>query len=315
MAILLLDLDHPNDNANADSSLFERACNYAQKIIHHVASLLNVQIRIGLGRVKKMHKWIADSTEEAFLSIRHKTYLPKYEHVELYAYQATTSHTMNNPTVRIVDFFQQLSEGIRTSNCRKIKQILEQYLLQLEQKADTKPTSLQRSAREIWHIFEYASLREIGIVLEKQHPIQKIEAEISEIFHIDQLRTWLNDKIDCILDNRLWYENIRHKQAVEFLIDYIHEHYAEDITLLELSEKVHLSRNYLSEIFKKATGDTFNDYLTRVRMEKARSLLWEGKYLIYEVAEKVGYKNVPYFSHLFKKYTGHSPSELLKNHK
>lgn len=96
------------------------------------------------------------------------------------------------------------------------------------------------------------------------------------------------------------------------MTQYIHEHYAEEVTLAELSEKIYISRNHLSIIFKNMTGETFNNYLTRVRMEKARELLMERKMLVYEVAERVGYKNVPYFSTLFKKMTGLNPTDFIK---
>lgn len=107
-------------------------------------------------------------------------------------------------------------------------------------------------------------------------------------------------------------ENIKHRQAVDFIIQYIHDHYAEPITITELADRLYISRNYLSHLFKLAAGESFNSYLTRVRMEKAKKLILEGKHLIYEVAEQVGYKNVPYFSTLFKKYNGYNPTELLK---
>lgn len=96
------------------------------------------------------------------------------------------------------------------------------------------------------------------------------------------------------------------------MTQYIHEHYAEEVTLAELSEKIYISRNHLSIIFKNMTGETFNNYLTRVRIEKARELLMERKMLVYEVAERVGYKNVPYFSTLFKKMTGLNPTDFIK---
>jgi two-component system response regulator YesN len=60
-------------------------------------------------------------------------------------------------------------------------------------------------------------------------------------------------------------------------------------------------------------GESFNSYLTRIRMEKAKEMILEGKHLIYEVADRVGYKYVPYFSTLFKKYTGCNPTDLYKN--
>jgi two-component system response regulator YesN len=85
-----------------------------------------------------------------------------------------------------------------------------------------------------------------------------------------------------------------------------------DLRLADLAEKVFISRNYLSNIFRDATGETFNDYLTKVRIEKAKSLLAEGKLMVYEIAERVGYKNVPYFTTLFKKHTGRNPTDFVK---
>ncbi|MDR7078694.1 YesN/AraC family two-component response regulator [Neobacillus niacini] len=114
---------------------------------------------------------------------------------------------------------------------------------------------------------------------------------------------------DQQMDNKV---NIRHKQAVEYMIQYINENYNERITINDLSEQLYISRNYLSQIFKKATGLSFNQYINKVRMEKAKCLISEGQYLIYEIAEKVGFKNTPYFSSLFKKYTGMNPTDLLK---
>ena len=114
---------------------------------------------------------------------------------------------------------------------------------------------------------------------------------------------------DPQMDNKV---NIRHKQAVDYMIQYINENYNERITINDLSEQLYISRNYLSQIFKKATGLSFNHYINKVRMEKAKSLISEGQFLIYEIAEKVGFQNTPYFSSLFKKYTGVNPTDLLK---
>ncbi|MNE28622.1 Bifunctional transcriptional activator/DNA repair enzyme AdaA [compost metagenome] len=99
------------------------------------------------------------------------------------------------------------------------------------------------------------------------------------------------------------------------MVDYIHKHYGDELTLERLANELYLTKNYLNQIFKKAMGDTFNQYLTKVRMEKAKAMLLDGKYLIYEVSERVGYKNIPYFSTLFKKYTGMNPSEFVSEKK
>jgi Response regulator containing CheY-like receiver domain and AraC-type DNA-binding domain len=112
----------------------------------------------------------------------------------------------------------------------------------------------------------------------------------------------------------LSYDTIheKHRKAVQFMIEYVHTHYAEDITLEQLASQLYISKNYLNQLFKKVTGETFTNYVIRVRIEKAKVLLLEGKHLIYEVSEMVGYQNVPYFTTLFKKYCGVTPSELMK---
>ncbi|ACT04139.1 response regulator transcription factor [Paenibacillus sp. JDR-2] len=104
----------------------------------------------------------------------------------------------------------------------------------------------------------------------------------------------------------------KHRKAVQYMIEYVHTHYAEDITLEQLASQLYISKNYLNQLFKKVTGETFTNYVIRVRIEKAKVLLLEGKHLIYEVSEMVGYQNVPYFTTLFKKYCGVTPSELMK---
>ncbi|MGD0031214.1 response regulator [Paenibacillus illinoisensis] len=106
--------------------------------------------------------------------------------------------------------------------------------------------------------------------------------------------------------------NPKHRKAIEFMIEYAHENFYKDITLEVLANQLYISKNYLNQLFKRETGDTFTNYIIRVRIEKAKALIMEGKYLIYEIAEMVGYQNVPYFSSIFKKYCGCSPSEYQK---
>lgn len=107
-------------------------------------------------------------------------------------------------------------------------------------------------------------------------------------------------------------DNIRHRQYVDQVIKYIEQYYAEPLTLGFLADEIQISKNYLGQIFRSLVGETFNQYVTRVRMEKAKQMILEGKDYIYEVAQKVGYANIPYFSSQFKKYTGMNPADLLK---
>ncbi|HZK26497.1 MAG TPA: helix-turn-helix transcriptional regulator, partial [Thermoclostridium sp.] len=73
---------------------------------------------------------------------------------------------------------------------------------------------------------------------------------------------------------------------------------------------VYVSTSYLSRMFKKELGVNFIDYLNGLRVEKAKELLIDSQYKTYEVAEEVGISDAHYFSRLFKKYEGISPTEF-----
>ncbi len=92
-------------------------------------------------------------------------------------------------------------------------------------------------------------------------------------------------------------------------IDYINEHYSESVTLNEVAEHTFVTTFYISRMFKKELGTSFIDYLNDIRIEKAKELLKDVKYKSYEVANLVGIPDPHYFSRLFKKHSGISPSE------
>ena len=98
-------------------------------------------------------------------------------------------------------------------------------------------------------------------------------------------------------------------ELIDRVKKYIQTHLAENLTLTVLSEVFFVCPAYLSRLFKKKTGINFVDYLTNLRMEKAKEFLAIPTMKIYTVAEMVGYENPRYFSRLFKDATGISPQE------
>lgn len=113
------------------------------------------------------------------------------------------------------------------------------------------------------------------------------------------------------------YVNKRGGGKIPNLIDkakrYITKHYpTPSLSLDDVASHINVSNSYFSIIFKQETGYTFVDYLTLLRMEKAKYLLKASSYRTYEISELVGYNNSTYFSTLFKKQFGYSPSEYRK---
>jgi len=90
---------------------------------------------------------------------------------------------------------------------------------------------------------------------------------------------------------------------------YLREHYAEDIQLQAIADRFYLSREYISRKFKQEFHETITDYVTTIRIEKAKELLANAHFKIYEIAFQVGYQNEKYFSKVFKKLVGMTPNE------
>ncbi|WP_164545696.1 response regulator transcription factor [Paenibacillus albus] len=95
------------------------------------------------------------------------------------------------------------------------------------------------------------------------------------------------------------------------MIDLIQRNYDENLKLESLAEVFNYNSAYLGKLFKNTTGEYFNTYLDKVRIEKAKEFLTQGM-KVYQVAEKVGYANVDYFHTKFRKYVGSSPSGFRK---
>lgn len=97
---------------------------------------------------------------------------------------------------------------------------------------------------------------------------------------------------------------------VAIMLTYIREHYAEPISLTDLSQELNISCTHLNAKFKEEMGDTFHSFLNRYRIRRAMELQNEGKYKLLEIAEMVGFSDYKYFNRVFKKHTGFSPNVL-----
>lgn len=99
------------------------------------------------------------------------------------------------------------------------------------------------------------------------------------------------------------------KGVVGQVQQYVEEHYAENLSLEMMVERFYINPSYLSQLFKKKTGKNFIDYLTEIRIENAKRLLRESEWKVYEIGTQVGYGSARYFSQIFEKKVGMTPTE------
>lgn len=99
---------------------------------------------------------------------------------------------------------------------------------------------------------------------------------------------------------------------IKRVMNYMEKNYYKDLKLETLAEIFNYNSAYLGKLFKSVVGENFNTYLDKIRIEQAKALLLEEKYKVYQVCERVGYKNIDYFHSKFKKYVGTSPLNYKK---
>lgn len=102
-------------------------------------------------------------------------------------------------------------------------------------------------------------------------------------------------------------------RMIDNVISEIREHYMEDISLTSLSAKYNISLGHLSKMIKESLSVNFSDYIASLRIQRAKELLRDDRLSIQEIAEIVGYNDYFYFTKVFKRVEGISPSKYRKS--
>lgn len=160
--------------------------------------------------------------------------------------------------------------------------------------------------------FEYAqeALRQ-GVINYLLKPIGKSKLIEAVEDALRRQEKWGKSKmIEKFIDEDLIdiEESELYTRSIRQAITYIDEHYANDVSLKEVADLVHLNPSYLSTLFRDELNLSFTDYLTKVRIQRAKQLLLTTDLHVTEIAESVGYNTPRYFNKVFKDNVGLTPT-------
>lgn len=185
----------------------------------------------------------------------------------------------------------------------------------------------QRLMNKVVPIDQYR-IYAMELVVSLMRMIQAYHIERSTVFPADMDLYDPLKQIDSMEHFRRWLLEISRRLSLQIrkerltssaltvskVEDYIHQHYASsELSVETISDLLHISPSYLSTIFKKEKQESLISYLTNLRMNKAIELLRNSDEKSYRIAEKVGYVDANYFSYVFKKKFGVSPTRYRKN--
>ena len=125
----------------------------------------------------------------------------------------------------------------------------------------------------------------------------------------DELKNWFQHKVQEAVTHIASKREKTTETVIDKAITYIQDHYQKDLSLDEVSKIVNISPYYFSKLFKEATGINFIDYLTNIRMTKAKELLQLPDKSMKEIGIEIGYSDPNYFSRTFKKNVGITPTQ------
>ncbi len=242
----------------------------------------------------------------------------------------TTIEAGNTAMERLMEGTERLLEGVATPSVINQAELLERYVVQLSraiemldtQEAQGAADALEAAAIAVPGIrgWELTALAQAagGMVIARLCEKGGEQARVDFQLRCRQCSTGhgLFDSLR-VLQQRLFTDAMERKrnqegQPIRLAKQYIRRNFAQPLTLEEVSAATGFSVSYFSTLFKKETGDGFNKYLIRVRMEEARNLLRETRQSIADICRQVGYADIKHFTHTFKQETGLTPGEFRK---
>ena len=246
--------------------------------------------------------------EQAQEALRHRMYLKNAGCI----FYDTLPGT-KEPIYPLLHFDKRsMKESISTLQMDYVKELIcNQFDYLYEKKCTNKQAAAELCMAIKNAVFDVMKEKGVDIegILDSNQEMFQRQMEFSSL---DSYKAWICDYCHLLLCGLQDLSGKRYSSVISRAVDYINQHYKEDITLRGLAEEVNKSTSYFSCIFKKQMGVNFNEYLNQVRVRKAKELLRMPDAVIYEIAEQTGFHDYKYFAKVFRKQCGCSPSDYSR---
>ena len=207
-----------------------------------------------------------------------------------------------------LDLEYQLITKIKTGDLKEGRRLLNELLgyLLLYENHDVEAVKVRIA--ELCSLLSRAAIERGSDVNRMLDLNEKLMQSILSSQNIYDICYTFQDNIDIFTES-LFYTSDRNSQIIRKATEYIASHYAEELTLTEVADAIHLNPTYLSTLFKQVTGHSFKTHLNEVRIQEAQRLLKYTDYSILEISIACGFSDQSYFTKVFRKFTGMTPKQ------
>ncbi|MCX7773879.1 MAG: response regulator [Clostridia bacterium] len=304
----LLFVAKPTGGEELNAELLHKKLTYLQEMIENCFSFT---VSIALSSIGTGYKDLPVKFRECQTALEHRFYLGGNA---IIAYQDMEGFFRLQDHSLLEQKQKQLLDQIKAGNQESALETVETigaYVkgLRPDQKASIKSFYLNT-------LFTINTIRQTLISGEGHFEGQTLTSlypMVESCENIMDLNDILREAARKAAENVYSYNHKSMKLLLKNAVEYLKEHYQEPLTLNDVADKLYVSTFYLSRMFKKELCKNFVDYLNEIRIEKAKELLKDIRYKTYEVADAIGINDPHYFSKLFKKYVGVTPTEYKES--
>lgn len=271
---------------------------FAKMINEKVKLEMKCEIRIGIGNKEKI--------ENMYNSYQNSLKCLRYEENQEIIYINDVSRKQHAKIKKYYDLQKKLMEEIAYGK----EEVLNTFVL-LFDKIDK--MNEQEKRNKIIELFVLCH-NAISSYSRNGVPLIEYSEKLSEIQSIKEqdLREWSYKKFQCIVRVMNTKRDGQVSPIIENSMRYIKEHYREELSLEEVAGNAGVTPQYFSKLFKEETGVRFIKWILGLRIDKAKELMNTGTMQIKEIGYMVGYNDPNYFSRIFKKVEGVSPTQYVK---
>lgn len=290
-----------------EDELYQACEELAYSLTEKITALLKLEATAGIGSVRSSLHELIDSYLESRVALEAAEFQGTSQ-VYPYAEWAQLDTTYD----QYAPLLKQWNEALTDKDLERAAHQWEAIHNQLQKEASGSLTDIQTICVGLFSSLTFF-WNEAFAQHQPPRTLSQFLQGIQQHLTLGALARWMNELVEEWLQSAAQeISGRKSNRLVDSVKQYVAANFSQEISFAAIAKELFVHPKYLSQLFKRVTGQNFVHYLNDYRIHKAIDYLQSGHHMVYEVSEMVGFNNPTYFSQVFKMSTGKSPSDYFR---